>query len=984
MGFSSPIHSTMAEPIAAVSALRTTIPVPESSVTSKPEIPQRQTPSSSSHIDSLSDPSCDLQRKTSDSPLYPPLTCEELGYRPLNVSEALAYLDRVKLQLAGCPDNYEEFLDIMRDFKSDDVNVSGVVQRITHLFRDHPALIAGFNAFLPPGYRIDCVEEKVQDVVQDTTMASETCSAPPLSPNSSHYSIYSLYNDALQKQSKHYSSYAPHREPVQFTCAISFINKIKSRFSDNENKYAKFMSILKSYMTWETQIEEVRAQVQELFQGSSDILEEFEQFLPQNFHQYPSELTTSYMRLSDARIIKKSSIPEKSDEQEKKKRFTGPSTSDIPKAAKKIKTVHSMDNEDISSLRSEMFFDDLLDSTITMEESEFFDRIEMHIGNKATYDAFLKILNSFSQRIIDRNTLVDRAESFLGGDEALFSCFKEYVGYSDTERSTLPLLPNKPDTAPSKACGPSYRLVPRSWQNQRCSGRDPLCWDVLNDEYVSHPTWASEDSGFVSSKKSQFEEMLHRIEDERHEYDMTIEANLNTITLLEEIEEQLSTLTVEDKEDVCLLPDLGGAPRTIYQRTIRKAFGKEKCSEIIDHLHNKPVQTVPILIKRLKQKDEDWKREQLERNKVWRDIEMKNYYKALDYRCISFRYNDKKATSRKTLINEIQALQLEQQQKHENIFSLWRTDPQYTFFFTDRDIFKDISRLLFVFLERQPTYNTEECCRMRSFIESFLRRIFVDIAYERLLKMKMLDVEYQKNPRKAKKENKAELQLDIRNKRYHAVPMDFSRGYYNALLHLIESFFTGGTDPPVFEECSRYIFGTHSYTMFTIDKLIASIARQVNHIVTESKPRSLMELFKRTRGLLSTYVLTAQEIIEPGENLYHIAYDPENQSLSIQLLGEDEEIFESGRDDGYNEYIISYSNWSIETAGIDQSALARSFLRRNIRHSMRELKDEAYYMYSGLRTWLESDTGWRRGIQNAHESESNARELLANGQQEEY
>lgn len=48
-----------------------------------------------------------------------------------------------------------------------------------------------------------------------------------------------------------------------------------------------------------------------------------------------------------------------------------------------------------------------------------------------------------------------------------------------------------------------------------CSGRDELCWEVLNDKWVSHPTWASEEAGFVSHKKNQFEEALHKCEEER-------------------------------------------------------------------------------------------------------------------------------------------------------------------------------------------------------------------------------------------------------------------------------------------------------------------------------------------------------------------------------------------------------------------------------------------------------------------------------------
>lgn len=43
-----------------------------------------------------------------------------------------------------------------------------------------------------------------------------------------------------------------------------------------------------------------------------------------------------------------------------------------------------------------------------------------------------------------------------------------------------------------------------------------VCTQVLNDTWVSFPSW-SEDSTFVSSKKTPYEEQLHRCEDERFE-----------------------------------------------------------------------------------------------------------------------------------------------------------------------------------------------------------------------------------------------------------------------------------------------------------------------------------------------------------------------------------------------------------------------------------------------------------------------------------
>lgn len=40
------------------------------------------------------------------------------AYRPLNVKDALSYLEMVKVKFSDRPDVYNQFLDIMKDFKS--------------------------------------------------------------------------------------------------------------------------------------------------------------------------------------------------------------------------------------------------------------------------------------------------------------------------------------------------------------------------------------------------------------------------------------------------------------------------------------------------------------------------------------------------------------------------------------------------------------------------------------------------------------------------------------------------------------------------------------------------------------------------------------------------------------------------------------------------------------------------------------------------
>lgn len=60
------------------------------------------------------------------------------------------------------------------------------------------------------------------------------------------------------------------------------------------------------------------------------------------------------------------------------------------------------------------------------------------------------------------------------------------------------------------------------------------------------------------------------------------------------------------------------------------------------------------------------------------------------------------------------------------------------------------------------------------------------------------------------------------------VGMDFSNGYYNAMLDLIDVFFESAVDQQVYEECARYIYGKKAYVIFTIDKLVMLLIRHVS------------------------------------------------------------------------------------------------------------------------------------------------------------
>jgi paired amphipathic helix protein Sin3a len=77
------------------------------------------------------------------------------NFQRLKVEDALSYLDQVKFKFGNQPQVYNDFLDIMKEFKSQSIDTPGVIARVSSLFRGHPELIVGFNTFLPPGYKIE-------------------------------------------------------------------------------------------------------------------------------------------------------------------------------------------------------------------------------------------------------------------------------------------------------------------------------------------------------------------------------------------------------------------------------------------------------------------------------------------------------------------------------------------------------------------------------------------------------------------------------------------------------------------------------------------------------------------------------------------------------------------------------------------------------------------------------------------------------------
>lgn len=220
------------------------------------------------------------------------------------------------------------------------------------------------------------------------------------------------------------------------------------------------------------------AQVQILFKDAYDLLSEFKQFLPEVTGQPASALffdDSAVGRVGKKGILggrkKRSTVENGADVTKvctiEKNAPGGKAVIDqyyFIKGAKRSKQHHKTDYSEISSARDESYgIIEPKQPTMTAEEVEFFDRVKQHINNKATYNEFLKVLNLFSQQLLDQNTLVERVDTFIGNDKKLFKWFKEFVGYDGKDEivENIPATVTRPDFLQSKSFGQSYRLIPR-------------------------------------------------------------------------------------------------------------------------------------------------------------------------------------------------------------------------------------------------------------------------------------------------------------------------------------------------------------------------------------------------------------------------------------------------------------------------------------------------------------------------------------------
>lgn len=703
---------------------------------------------------------------------------QQQQFQRLKVEDALSYLDQVKLQFGNQPQVYNDFLDIMKEFKSQTIDTPGVISRVSNLFKGHPDLIVGFNTFLPPGYKIEVqaneinVHQPGQQTVCISTLgpgpAVITTKPPPpahMASTPTHSSSHHSYHQSphrnqepVQPSNLHSNQVPqqhpppPHQQaqqqqqqagqPVEFNHAINYVNKIKNRFQGQPEIYKAFLEILHTYQKEQRNLKEglvspgykplteaeVYSQVAKLFQNQEDLLTEFGQFLPDaNGSSYSGYLNMLQndsalgVRNDHSTTVKKPGL-NKNQNHKSSSHLRRPSGGQQPPTKKPRTGIL----KDISLAEAGRYG--------TLNEFAFFDKVRKALRHQEVYENFLRCLVLFNQEVISRGELVQLVQTFLQKYPELYKWFKDFLGYKESG-GTIEAIPQgatgkerisgdlsmEIDYATCKRYGASYRALPKSYPQPRCTGRTTLCKEVLNDTWVSFPSW-SEDSTFVTSRKTQYEEHIYRCEDERFELDVVIEANLTTIKVLEAVQKKMARMSSEEASKFRLDNNLGGSSEVLHRKAIQRIYG-DKSPDIIDGLKKNPVVAVPLVLRRLKAKDEEWREAQRNFNKVWREQNEKYYLKSLDHQGINFKQNDVKAIRSKGLLNEIETIYDErQEQMQDNGTEI--EGPHLSFVYQDRSTIEDAASLIIHHMKRQTGIHKEEKQRLKQLLKHFIPDLF--------------------------------------------------------------------------------------------------------------------------------------------------------------------------------------------------------------------------------------------------------------------
>ncbi|KAF7683264.1 Paired amphipathic helix protein Sin3b [Astathelohania contejeani] len=658
------------------------------------------------------------------------------NFNDLEFSEALQYLYMVKEEFHSDPLIYDNFLDIMKDYKHGKMNASGVVKAITALFSSKPHLIRQFNEFLPKEARSEPrIEQRVETRIEqrieprnelrmDQRIVEEQNYLPRRGPPSFVRNNRTIPQPTIKAETP--------EDYQRQKMASNYIQKVKTRLLHRPESYRAFIDVIRSHQSAKMPIDKVLSKLKVILWEYPDLIEEFREFMPK----------------------------------------------------KPVEPVENLN---------------------TREENEILSKIKIRLKELNCYNDFLKCINLYNQNLIGGREFVYIVKPLIRNEEYLESLC-QYIGYKQAEIPPHSLT----NIMQYKRVG-SYRILPEKYQE--CEGWDALSQEVLNRVCVGCPTYSSETGNFVSLKRSCFEETMFRIEDERYESELLIGRAESLIMALELVYSKIKNSGVSE----VAMSEID-MPAALVDETLRCIYS-ERAGDILEGLLFKPQIAIPVVLKRLYQASKKWREEMRDKCKIWREVTLKNHYRALDMAGICFRSSEKRILSNKSFAKEAEKgihISVKDKIIFDDVLKI------YEWFNTSNEDSKEVELLLVDIISVLKSGEWTMYLGITGY--SLFRAILM--AYERLCDLKANLVDERLNP--------VAVEMNL-------VENVKSGGRYFDILLLIQDFLEHEIDAGVFEDKLRFLSNCRGYKLCNIDKIVFKISAFANKIVDSKNIKDFIE-----------------------------------------------------------------------------------------------------------------------------------------------
>ncbi|XP_022776020.1 paired amphipathic helix protein Sin3-like 4 isoform X2 [Durio zibethinus] len=614
--------------------------------------------------------------------------------KPVEFEEAINFVNEIKRRFQGDDHVYKSFLDILNVYRKENKSITEVYQEVAALFQDHPDLLLAFTHFLP-----------------DTSATA-----------SNHYASSGRNSIPRDRSSAMPGMRAVPADKKDRTTALHTDRDLSVELPDPDTN--RVMMKGEKEQRWHGEKErdkredrDRRDQEHDDRDIANDGSRDFNMRFPHKRNGKPAYRgedsgVEQLQQVGDGpAYVDKNAMKSVYNQEfafcdKVKEKLRNPD-----RYQEFLRCLHLYSNEVISRTELQLLVNDLLGSYPDLMDgfNKFLVRCEKNEGLLADFvsEKFLRNEGQLPRslkmedrdRDRERDGVKDRDRETGDRDRLDKSSF----GNKDAGSHKVSLLSSKDkymgkpinelDLSNCERCTPSYRLLPENYPIPSASQRTELGSEVLNDHWVS-VTSGSEDYSFKHMRKNQYEESLFRCEDDRFELDMLVESVNVTTKRVEELLEKINNNTIKIYSPIRMEEHF----TALNLRCIERLYGDHGL-DVMDVLRKNAHLALPVILTRLKQKQEEWARCRSDFNKVWAEIYSKNYHKSLDHCSFYFKQQDSKNLSTKALLAEIKEISEKKYKEDDVLLAIAAGNsrpiiPNLEFEYPDPEIHEDLYQLI--------------------------------------------------------------------------------------------------------------------------------------------------------------------------------------------------------------------------------------------------------------------------------------------------